>query len=168
MQEIDVDGLVFRFDGSWTISKYDEWSFYRNQFCKVKDGVKAIDLLAADNKHTVWLIEVKDYRQHSRTKAIDLADEVAQKVFDTLAGLLPAAVNGSDANEKEIARLCLGAKKLRVVLQLEQPLKPSPTNPRVINPANIQQKLRKLVKAIDAHPVVVGKTMMSTVPWELV
>ena len=32
-------------------------------------------------------MEVKDYRANRRTKAIDLADEIALKVRDTLAGL---------------------------------------------------------------------------------
>ena len=45
MNTINVDGLEFHFPAGWQASKYDEWSFYNNQFKKFS-GVKAVDLLA--------------------------------------------------------------------------------------------------------------------------
>ena len=88
--------LTFTFAADAEASKYDDWSFYRNQFqqgCFTDN--KAVDLLCELNR-SAWLIEVKDYRAHARTKAVDLADEVAIKVRDTLAGLVAARVGAND------------------------------------------------------------------------
>lgn len=165
MTTIHVDGLNFHFPKKWVASKYDEWSFYRNQFFKMWNGIKSLDLLAFDPEKTGWLIEVKDYRQHQRTKVIDLADEVAQKVFDTLAALPPARLNATDAVEQKMAEKMLAAKKYRIVLHLEQPLKHSKLRPRAINPADVQQKLKQLLKPIDAHPFVAEIAAMGTLEW---
>ena len=70
MTNIEVDGLTFTFPDSWKVSKYDDWAFYRNQFSKIKNGIKAVDLLAIENQVT-WLIEVKDYRTSRREKTVD-------------------------------------------------------------------------------------------------
>lgn len=164
---IDVDGLEFDFPNGWSASKYDEWSYYRNQFRKMRNEIKSIDLLAQDLSDTVWLIEAKDYSQQPRTKPSSLAEEVASKVFDTLAALLPAAVNANDAQEVGAARSALGAKRLRVVLHLEQPAKHSKLFPRAINPADVQQELRRLLKPIDAHPVVAEKAAMRSLAWSV-
>jgi hypothetical protein len=108
---------------------------------------------------------VKDYRVHPRTKPSEVSDEVSQKVLDTLAALLPAKVNANDADEQATAGTLLTAKKLRVVLHLEQPKKHSKLFPRAIDPANVQQKLRGLLKPIDAHPIVSEMIAMRSLPW---
>ena len=95
--------LTFDFADVDSATKYDDWSFYRNQFNSAFGGTKAVDLILVKNDKTV-LIEVKDYRQHRRTKTIELGDEVAQKVRDTLAGLVAAKCNANDANERRFAR----------------------------------------------------------------
>lgn len=163
MINVQVDGLTFIFPDSWKVSKYDEWAFYRNQFSKMWNGIKAVDLLAIENQ-VIWFIEVKDYRTSRRTKALDLADEVAQKVFSTLAAMLPAKVNSSVTDEHDFAGEVVKATKLRVVLHLEQPLKKSKLFPR-IDPANVQLKLRTLIKPIDPHPKVVESTQMQHLEW---
>lgn len=121
MQRFNVDGLNFDFPDNWQISKYDDWSFYRNQFIRIRDGIKSLDLLAIDQDKTTWLIEVKDYRVHPRTKPSDLGIEVAHKVFDTLAAIIPAKIHATDPDEKQLARAVSASRKLRVVLHLEQP-----------------------------------------------
>jgi len=35
MMDIQVDSLTFSFPDSWEVSKYDEWTFYRNQFSRM-------------------------------------------------------------------------------------------------------------------------------------
>lgn len=45
MTDIDVDGLTFSFGERWQVSKYDEWSFYRNQFSRQSNSIAAVDLL---------------------------------------------------------------------------------------------------------------------------
>lgn len=138
-------------------SKYDDWSHYRNQFNSTCQGAKAVDFvfLEGGQASTCWLIEVKDYRVHARTKPIDLADEIAIKVRDTLAGLLSAKWNANDADERQYAARLVGADRVRVVCHLEQPAKTSRLRPRAIEPDKVTQKLRGLIKAIDPHPLVV-------------
>ncbi len=148
--------LTFTFSAAWSASKYDDWIFYRNQFlkvCTINGGNKAVDIVAY-NGNDAWLIEIKDYRRHQRTKVIDLADEVAKKVFDTLAGLVAAKFNANDPQEKSYASSILNASNINVVLHLEQPVKQSKLFPRAINPTHVLQKLKKQIKAIDAHPEV--------------
>lgn len=152
LQQVWQEGaLTFTFPSN--ASKYDEWSHYRNQFISTCQGAKAVDLVfVADG--TSWLIEVKDYRAHSRTKPIDLADEIAIKVRDTLAGLLSAKWNANDADERRYARQLTGASKVRVVCHIEQPAKHSRLRPQAIEPDKVAQKLKSLLKAIDPHPMV--------------
>jgi hypothetical protein len=167
MPTLSVDGLAFDFPDPWEATKYDDWSFYRNQFVRMWNGIKSVDLLAIDPDKTVWLIEVKDYRMHARTKPSDLGDEVAGKVFDTLAAILPAKVNANDAEEARLAKAVLGAKKLRVVLHVEQPAKHSALRPRAINPLDVQQTLRLKLKPVDAHPFVAEKIRMGSLAWSV-
>jgi hypothetical protein len=164
MLNIKVNGLTFTFPDSLKVSKYDDWAFYRNQFSAMWHGIKAVDLLAIEDRVT-WLIEVKDYRSFRRTKDLDLADEVAQKVFSTLAAMLPAKVNSSIPDERNFAGEVVKATKLRVVLHLEQPLTHSKLFPRAFDPANVQIKLKSLVKPIDPHPKVVESAQMQGLAW---
>lgn len=164
MISIEVDDLIFTFPDSCKVSKYDDWAFYRNQFSAMWDGIKAVDFLVVEGQ-MIWFIEVKDYRQSRRTKVIDLVDEVAQKVFCTLAAMLPAKFNASNSDECQFAEEVVKGQQLRVVLHLEQPLKSSKLFPRAFEPSNIQLKLRTLIKPIDPHPVVVESTKMRSLSW---
>jgi hypothetical protein len=78
MRQFHEGRLTFTFPDPLEAAQYDSWAFYRNQFNSAFGGTKAIDFICIDNDKT-WLIEVKDYRANRRTKAIDLADEVALK-----------------------------------------------------------------------------------------
>ena len=163
----NVDGLDFDFPASWQTSKYDDWIFYRRQFSPMRNGIKSIDLLAVDPEKTAWFIEVKDYRANVRTKPSELGDEVARKVFDTFAAMLPAKVNANDADELQMATAVLGAKKLRVVVHLEQPKKHSAFRPRAFDPGAVQEDLRRLLKPIDPHAVVVETSRMGGLAWSV-
>ena len=90
--------LACTFPDDWDVTKYDDWMFYRNRFIGVCGGSKAVDYLAYDlSNRTLWLIELKDYRQFRRTKddTISLWDEMAIKVRDTLAGIVAAKVDSA-------------------------------------------------------------------------
>ncbi len=78
--------------------KYDDWAFYRNRINVLAGGAKAVDFLALGNDE-LWLVEVKDYRVHPRTKPSALPQEIAEKVRDTLAGLVCVAFNGLGDDE---------------------------------------------------------------------
>ncbi len=155
IQSVWTEGtLKFTFPANSMASKYDEWSHYRNQFQSTCGSSKAVDLVYV-KEQVAWLIEVKDYREHVRTKTIDLSDEIAVKVRDTLAGLVSASCYANDADEKRCAKKLIGARRLRVVLHLEQPAKHSKLRPRAIEPDKLVLMLRTRLKAIDPHPAVV-------------
>lgn len=157
--------LAFTFADGVEPSQYDEWTFYRNQFNAVCGGTKAVDFVCLDGDQ-LWLIEVKDYRRHRRTKLVELGDEVAAKVRDTLAGLVAASCNANQADEQRVARQALGRSRLRVVLHLEQPRHPSRLFPRAVDPDDVLLKLKQRLKAIDAHPRVVDQSNLDAeMPW---
>lgn len=168
MTTVAIDGLDFTFPTGWIPGKPDDWVFYRNQFSRMRNGIKSIDALAVDAKKGAWMIEVKDYRNHVRTKPSCLAEEVAAKVFDTLAMLLPASIHAGEATELNLAQQACRAKELRVVLHLEQPRKHSRLRPRAIDPSAVQMKLRRLIKPIDAHPLVVDSAHMNGLAWRVI
>ena len=72
MTVIEEGGLKFSFPAHCQATKYDAWKFYRKQFQSTAGGSKAIDILCLQ-KGVSWLIEIKDYRQHPRTKPSDPA-----------------------------------------------------------------------------------------------
>lgn len=166
MTAISEGAFTFNFPAGCQASKYDDWSFYRNQFQAFGNGSKAIDFLCTEGD-TSWLIEVKDYRQHPRTKAIDVADELAIKVRDTLAGLASAAKAANEALERQHARQALARRRWRVVLHLEQPATISKLRPKPIDEAALLLKLRtKQFKAVDPHPIICDRSNLPhSVPW---
>ena len=154
MTEIEEGGLRFLFPDHCEATKYDTWAFYRQKFQSVAGGSKAVDILCLAQDAS-WLIEVKDYRQHPRTKPSHLVDELASKVRDTLAGLAAASANASNEGEHTFAERALAKRRWRVVLHLEQQsVVTSPLRPQAINPANVLKKLHMNLKAIDTQPIV--------------
>lgn len=149
-----VEGsLSFAFEGVDFAEKYDDWKHYRKQYIHTCGGSKAVDFLVSKNDE-IWLIEVKDFRQHRRSKAIDLADEIALKVRDTMAGLVSAKFLANDTNEATASRTALSCAKLRIGFHLEQPRQPSRLFPVSVNPANVKMKLRQILRFADPHPEV--------------
>jgi hypothetical protein len=153
-------GLEFIFPEEWQVSKYDEWSFHRNRFQKCCGGCKAVDFLVIDSGpgQVFWLLEVKDYNRHSRTKTIDLAQEIAQKARDSLAGIATARFRSDEPEECSFAQRALQSSYIRVALHLEQPRKHSKLFPRAIDPAKVLQKLKALIKPMDPHPLIVERS----------
>jgi hypothetical protein len=167
MPQVITEGqLQFTFPDNTVATQYDEWGFYRQRFNSAFGGTKAVDILHVDAEKTAWLIEIKDYRTDRRTKPSDLGEEIALKVRDTLVGLVAARFQSSDRGEQQAAKKVLQAKQLNIVLHLEQCRKPSRLFPQVVNPADLQLRLRTLLKTIDAHPVVVDqRTLKTTMNW---
>lgn len=124
-----VENLRFKFDDAWTVVKYDETVEYE----RIRDqteakGVDFVGLTAAGNsRFVIHLIEVKDFRGHRienapRIRAGKLVLEVAQKVRDTVAGVIGACRTSDEAQHwRHFARaLRRGRDEVRVVLWLEQ------------------------------------------------
>lgn len=165
MTEIEEGDLKFTFPDHCEADKYDEWSFYRNQFQSVAGGSKAVDIVCVSGD-TAWLIEIKDHRRHPRTNLIDIDDELASKVRDTLAGLAAASSNANVHGEQTLARRALQSRRWRVALHLEQPNARSRLRPRPFSVANVLSKMRKKVKAVDAHPVILDReAKRPDIPW---
>lgn len=156
MTQITEGALTFTFPDEALVCKYDEMSFYRNQFITMMDGIKAMDLAYIDGQ-TCWLIEVKDYRIHQRTKPSELTDEIADKLRNTLAGLWAAKCNVNDQDEKRFAAAAIKAKRIRVVLHLEESPLLGRLAPAKSLKAGLQQKMKQKLKSVDAHPCVVDQ-----------
>jgi hypothetical protein len=160
--------LEHTFDAGWTASKYDEWPFYRKHFESACTGNKAVDFVAMDPEgSSLWLIELKDYRVHRRMKAIPLPSEIAIKVRDSLAGLFAAAKYHAHHEHAAEAQRSLQTQRIRVVLHLEQPRQHSKLFPRAYDLADVQQKLKQLVRPIDPHPVVIEIGAPHSLPWSI-
>lgn len=159
--------LKFIFPETVKVKKYDELVFYRTAFNGCFGGTKAVDILCTENNQA-WLIEVKDYRQYQRTKTIDLSEEIALKVRDTLAGLVCMKANASDADEQQFASLFLKQQRLRIVLHLEQPKHQSRLFPQAIDVSKLKQKMKPLLKAVDPHFIIMDKeTAPSAICWNI-
>jgi hypothetical protein len=167
MTTITLDQLTFEFPSGWQVAKFDDWVFYTRHFqSTLGGGVKAADLIAIDTVGTAWFIEVKDYRFHPRTKPSCVAQETAEKVFDTLAALLPARVNSPIPSEVAFTTIVHGAGSLRAVLHLEQP-PGSALFPVPISPMNIELKLRQLLRAVDSRPIVCDMSSAHNHGWSV-
>ena len=165
MMEIAEGGLTFSFPDQCEAGKYDDWSFYRNQFQSMAGGSMAVDVLClADD--VAWLVEIKGYRKHPQKKLIDLCTEVAQKSTRYAVGLAAASANADDANEQALACRALAMRRWRVALHLEQPSVSSQTRQPAVNPASMEKKLFQVLKAIDPNPVVVDSQRPHPgIPW---
>ncbi|TWI76745.1 hypothetical protein LZ24_00366 [Desulfobotulus alkaliphilus] len=166
MRDFKEGSLTFRFPEGMRVFKYDDSTFYRKQFHAAFGGNKALDFILMEKGQT-WLMEVKDYRGRTRTKALDLADELAFKVRDTLAGLTVAQNTASNGEEKELAALALAKKGFRIVLHLEQAKNHSKLFPQAVDPANLLIKMKQKLKTIDPHPRIVNQARLKTeLPWD--
>lgn len=161
MKELDVDGLTFSFPESWDAQKYDEWVFYRTQFAKQRNGIKAIDILAINPDKCAYLIEVKDYRHPDTEKPSQLPAAIATKVLDTLAAMIPAKLHATDPEEKKLADAIVKCLSIRVVAHIELPQRHIP----VVDVADLKQKLGQLLRAVDAHPKVVSMRDLKGMNW---
>jgi hypothetical protein len=163
-----VEGSVtFDFPDGFIVQKLDDTTFYKKHFQEFAQGSKAMDFIAFDRKKSeLWMLEVKDYRAHGRTKTIDLFDEIAQKVLSSLSCLLAMRSNAAIPDEQNFAELATKQIRLKVALHLEQPEKDSKLYRQVVNPANIRIKLRQKVRAVDSKAEFSSIAFSRNVPWE--
>ena len=79
-----------------------------------------------------------------------------------MAALLPARLHaGTPLEEKNLSKAILGCKKLQVIVHIEQP---SAHQPRV-DLADLKQKLKSKLRAIDAHPKIVSMAKPLGMGW---
>ena len=159
--------IKFNFHDTWKVCRPEKSAFYTKHFQKFCGGCKEIDfLLLEPESQTLWLLEVKDYTTGARRKSLDLLDEIALKARDTLALLLAGAAK-DPATNRSIGEFMINVgspKKIRVILHLEQPNKPSKLFPGAKVQVDFTQKLKQKVGCLDSHPLVVS-TVSRCVPW---
>lgn len=163
MCRLRIEHLQFEFPGGWQASKYDDWAYYRNQFAKQRDSLKAVDIVALSPEKTAFLIEVKDYRHPGAVKPSQLAEAIANKVLHTLAALLAARLRAHDLAEKDLAAAITACRELRIVVHIELPQQHDP----VVDLADIKQKLKSLLRAVDPHPQIVSSNKMASLAWNV-
>ena len=162
----EVDGLLLTMPAGWWVWKYDDSAFHRNQFQNLAGGSTAVDAVALAADGTLWLIEMKDYRRHRRSKPASVFAEVAGKVRATLAGLATARTRANDQDEQARADQAMKCQCIRVALQLAQPVKPSRLFPQVVDPVDAEMRLRREVRAIDPRALcATGAIDDHRLPW---
>lgn len=172
-QDFTEDRLLFSFPDDWILCRPQDTSYYTRHFQTFCDGCKEMDFLAFDpGANVLWLIEVKDYRVHPRTKQKDLADEVACKTRDVLALLLAGGIRdnaGSFSGKVQICKFWEQAKNvrgIRVVLHCELPSSPpSKLFPGIKDAANLQTKLAQKMRCIDPHAMFTSLSHSCALAW---
>lgn len=160
---VHESNIDWEFDGEYLV--YDQWTWYRKHFNGCAESA-AIDFVILE-EDVAWLLEVKDFTTTPPDpQKGPLYEIVARKVRDTLAGLLAGSVNASDAKQV-FAQNVLRADKLRVVFHCELPANRKRLFPPQLTLSDLKQKLRKAVRAIDPHALVVDCNTTSSVqvPW---
>lgn len=171
-QQFSEGNLTFSFPSTWLVCRPEKTSFYVRHFQGFCNGCKEMDFLAFDpGANSLWLIEVKDYRQNPRTKQEHLVDEVAEKTRDILAMLPVASIrdNSQSQPEKlqvgEFWRQAQNASTFRVVLHCELPNSPSKLFPGVKDAANLQTKLKQKLHMVDPHAKFTNRGMNHQFGW---
>lgn len=159
--------IGFQFPKGWQVVRPGKSAFYQRHFQHFCGRQKEMDFLLADPDGALWMLEVKDYTTDARTKPQDLMDEVAVKVRDSLAMLAAASANDhtDPAKVGDLARFVLPLTQIRVVLHLENPVKPSRLFPGAKLAADPTQLLRTKLRSVDARALVVSTHGPASVPW---
>ena len=174
MTTLQVDNITFDFNSTVTAQIYDQWRHYTAVWQAHVGGQKAVDIVAVAGippQSTAWLIEVKDFRVITGTpkesNIAGLAQFMADKAHDTLAGLTHASRHAAIPGEKQFATDALASASSRIVLHLEPHTGAHTKLFPAGFPASVLQNLRQLVKAIDTKPLVlkIANTPNSGVPW---
>ncbi|MEN9557600.1 MAG: hypothetical protein RLZZ232_3886 [Planctomycetota bacterium] len=175
MASLPVDTLNFTFSAAIANAQlYDQWIHYTTVFNAPPGGKKAIDVVAVEAgvaPATTWMIEAKDFRVITNPPKSSniggLAQLVADKVQDSIAGLTDAAASATTPSEKSLAVLAISAPTKRVVLHLEPHVGAHSALFPAGFAASVLQRLRQLVRSIDPNPLVlnIANTPSASVPW---
>ena len=173
MPTLQVDTFTFVFRPLVSAENYDQWQ-HHNVVNAAPGGRRAVDVVAVEGvppQSTAWLIEAKDFRVITRppkpSNIAGLAQLVAEKTTDTLAGLADAQNHAVVAVEKKLAADVMTSAGKRIVLHLEPHTGPHSALFPAGFAANVLQKLQQLVQAIDPKPLVlnIANTRAAGVPW---
>lgn len=165
MPTFDEGHQRFTFDDQrWTVEKYDSHADYRNKIAKLS-GTKAVDFVGLLDgvRGDLYWIEVKDFRGYriqnkERLSEGELAIEVAQKVRDSIAGIIGAYhTSGSwETWEPFVRSLQSRDNRVRVILWLEQDNMPGPPGVRKNQAQVLGQALAQKLRWLTARVFVLG------------
>ncbi|MCX7067964.1 MAG: hypothetical protein NTW85_09780 [Methylococcales bacterium] len=167
MAIIKEGNLSFIFD--FDAIKFDDTSYYREHFSKIQNDIAAVDILAVNNG-IGYLIEIKDYT-HPDTENLtssNLIDAIVKKVISTLSAILPMKNNAGNPEEKKIAEYFVNSSQIKVVLHIEKPPARRTLKQSCYDFQNIETSLKRKLKPIDAHPKVVSKENLKSLPWVVI
>ena len=141
------------------IIKYDDTKDYH----KVRDGVdgtKGVDFVASTTKQ-FYLIEIKNYRGHriqSKSKIQELDLQIAQKVRDTLAGIVGGTRNSThrQADWRHFLKLLMDGISIHVLLWMEEDRLPSKLRKSAAGIMN--RRLKQRLSWLTANVMVINKT----------
>jgi hypothetical protein len=124
-----------------------------------------VEFVAVLDQRLLYFIEAKDFRGHrienrDRVKDDELATEVAQKVRDTIAGIVAAHHRGSTEDwSRFIACLISSDNPVRVLLWLEDDLPPGPRGRRHNQASVVTDRLKQRLSWLTPRVFVVGLTV---------
>lgn len=100
MSNFQESGINFKFQSpQWTVVKYDEHLAHK-KVSNALQPTKAVDFLGIHDNGQLFLIEVKNYREHThdeetrnvlQAKGDELMRRIAVKVRDTIATVIGSA-----------------------------------------------------------------------------
>jgi hypothetical protein len=176
MPTLQVETLTFAFDATVSAGNYDQWQHYTTVWNAPPGGKKAVDVVAVEGvapQSTAWLIEGKDFRVINKppkpSNITGLAQLVADKAKDTLAGLAHAQNHAVVPGEKQLAANAIASSENRIVLHLEPHTGPHTALFPAGFAASVLQRLRQIVQAMDPNPLVlnIANTPAAGVPWKV-
>jgi hypothetical protein len=168
MLSFDEQKQKFTFDdGRWWVVKYDKHRDYRERIAKL-DGTKAVDFVGLQDGEdgVLYWIEVKDFRGYriqnkDRLSGAGLAQEVAEKVRDSLAGVVAAYRTSAEPEEWKpfVRALSRKASSVHVLLWLEEDAIRRPPGRRGNDAQVLSQKIKQKLRWLAARVFVAGQTL---------
>lgn len=149
MVQFNESGFQFSFAAPWThVQQWDKLPSFTEGLGRVQ-STRAVDFIGLHGSD-FYFVEVKSFREHrienkKRVTSGTLAAEIADKVRDTMAGLVWAMERGHDsaALAPLLRQVFVGTSRCRVVFWLEEDRQPGPADRSVLGEA-IKQRLRWL------------------------
>ena len=157
-------GLCFEFDEDLEVIKYDEiGGSYREQLLRCFNGLKAVDFICK-RQSELWLLEIKNYAEHDRTKSGSVVDEFLEKVRDTFTGITTLCLISNRKDKRHYLSL-LKAKHIHLVLHCDFK-KQMKTRDLLTKQRTLQEQLRKKLRFIDSHvKVTCIQNPAKRLPW---
>jgi len=153
-------------DGQWSVVEYDEHRDYHQRIAKLS-GTKAVDFVGLQDGEdgVLYWIEVKDFRGYRiqnkrRLSGDELAQEVSEKVRDSLAGVVGAYQTSTEWEVwKPFVRALWRKTSIRVLLWLEEDSVPGPRGRRDNAAQVLSKKIKQNLKWLTARVFVAGQAV---------